>query len=441
MILTQPQASFRSPESSADALATATAATAATATSRPQHQQQPPQQRLRRRRTAQAGHVVTLALEMRPEAGFVPEPLFDTGGAGSDAISFVLHGGNYLPGLHQLVEGCAVGDCVRGASVDAGWGARRADLVVAVPLARLPADLGPFKAGQSLQLPQTGGGTVHVAVTHVNESTVVLDANPPLAGASYTCSFTLLKIASLPSDAACLFDAPHPHPRETEAAPYDDKDSNDDKEDSEDDDENDLASPYRVASFALDCFWGAELALQRIAGVVGTKVGYTRGETRHPTYDQVCTGKTRHREAVLVVYDPSLLSYTTLLDAALERLAQIMTAFSSSHLSHDMFDEEPSSGDESMISTTAAAAAAGDQQYKYGIYYHSPEQRVTALAKRQAADPPTHHRHHPYRNSRNQIEVKEATIFYPAEDEHQQYLYKGGQSTRKGAKERIRCFG
>ncbi len=69
------------------------------------------------------------------------------------------------------------------------------------------------------------------------------------------------------------------------------------------------------AVFGLGCFWGAEKLFWNIAGVCSTAVGYAGGETRNPTYDEVCSGFTNHTEAVLVVYDPKKVSYEQLLKA------------------------------------------------------------------------------------------------------------------------------
>ena len=157
--------------------------------------------------------MVTIQLEMTPENGFVPEPLFDTSGK----VAFVLGWGNYLPGLHELVEGREVGDTVAGKSIDAGWGARQQDLVVEVRKDRL-ADFA-WKLGESFLLKG-----VQVWVTEDLGKTVVLDANPPLAGASYCCSFTVLSIEDTPSSSSLAdfsFSAP---------------------------------SRYELASFALGCF-------------------------------------------------------------------------------------------------------------------------------------------------------------------------------------------
>src|SRR5258707_9711470 len=67
------------------------------------------------------------------------------------------------------------------------------------------------------------------------------------------------------------------------------------------------------AMFALGCFWGAERVFWQAEGVYPTAVGYAAGITQNPTYQEVCSGRTGHTEAVLVVFDPDVISYEQLL--------------------------------------------------------------------------------------------------------------------------------
>jgi peptide-methionine (S)-S-oxide reductase len=68
-----------------------------------------------------------------------------------------------------------------------------------------------------------------------------------------------------------------------------------------------------LAQFAMGCFWGAERVFWEMPGVYSTAVGYAGGQTRNPTYEEVCSGFTNHAEAVLVVFDPRVVSYEALL--------------------------------------------------------------------------------------------------------------------------------
>jgi hypothetical protein len=104
-----------------------------------------------------AGSVVTIDCRLKPEGGFVPEPLTDGvvlhDEDGPVRLTFVLGAGNYLPGLHDLVAGMQLGDSEEGVSLDGGWGARNPDLVASVTFESAGiADPSQIKAGSQLNL-------------------------------------------------------------------------------------------------------------------------------------------------------------------------------------------------------------------------------------------------------------------------------------------------
>ena len=70
-----------------------------------------------------------------------------------------------------------------------------------------------------------------------------------------------------------------------------------------------ISAEKKTAIFASGCFWGTEYYFQRAEGVISTSVGYIGGETKDPSYEEVCTGKTGHRESINVTYDPEQTSY------------------------------------------------------------------------------------------------------------------------------------
>ncbi|CAI6000578.1 unnamed protein product [Closterium sp. NIES-65] len=167
----------------------------------------------------------------------------------------------------------------------------------------------------------------------------------------------------------------------------------------------------QFAEFGAGCFWGVELAFQRVPGVVKTEVGYTQGVNDKPTYEQVCSGRTGHVEAVRVVYDPKEVSYEGLLDVFWNR--------------HDPTTLNRQGGDTGT-------------QYRSGIYVFSPEQEEIAKKSLEARQAQI--------GRKIVTEIMPAKKWYPAESYHQQYLAKGGrfgmgQSAAKGCTDPIRCYG
>jgi peptide-methionine (S)-S-oxide reductase len=158
-----------------------------------------------------------------------------------------------------------------------------------------------------------------------------------------------------------------------------------------------LAGPYpegvQQAVFGLGCFWGAERVFWQAPGVYVTAVGYAGGSTPNPTYEEVCSGRTGHTEAVLVVYDPKAISYEALLRLFWE--------------SHDPTQGMRQGND---VGT----------QYRSAIYTFSPEQRAAAEASRAAYQA----RLEAAGLGKITTEVRDAPPFYFAEGYHQQYLAK-----------------
>ncbi|MFL6074956.1 MAG: peptide-methionine (S)-S-oxide reductase MsrA [Mycobacteriales bacterium] len=145
------------------------------------------------------------------------------------------------------------------------------------------------------------------------------------------------------------------------------------------------------AIFGLGCFWGAEREFWQLPGVYTTAVGYAGGHTPNPTYEEVCSGLTGHAEVVLVVYDPTKITYADLLKTFWE--------------SHDPTQGMRQGND---VGT----------QYRSAIYTTTPDQAATAEASRAAYQTRLHAARHPDITT----EITPATPFYYAEDYHQQYL-------------------
>ncbi len=161
-----------------------------------------------------------------------------------------------------------------------------------------------------------------------------------------------------------------------------------------------LAPPFpdglETAIFGLGCFWGAERKFWQAEGVYTTAVGYAAGHTPNPTYQEVCSGDTGHNEVVLVVFDPRITDYETLLKIFWE--------------SHDPTQGMRQGND---VGT----------QYRSGIYTASDAQRRAALASRDAYQQQISAAGY----GEITTEVSEAPEFYYAEDYHQQYLAKNPQ--------------
>ena len=158
-----------------------------------------------------------------------------------------------------------------------------------------------------------------------------------------------------------------------------------------------LAPPYpegsQVADFALGCFWGAEKAFWQTPGVITTAVGYEGGFTPNPTYEEVCSGRTGHSEAVRVVFDPSRVSYEQLLRVFWE-------------------DHDPTQG--------MRQGNDVGTQYRSVIFASSEEQRRAAVESRDTFQRALS------ASGYGEIttEIVDAGEFYFAEDYHQQYLDK-----------------
>ena len=147
------------------------------------------------------------------------------------------------------------------------------------------------------------------------------------------------------------------------------------------------------AVFALGCFWGAERKFWELDGVFTTAVGYAGGFTPNPTYEETCSGRTGHTEAVLVVFDPAKVSYETLLRVFWE--------------SHD---------------PTQGMRQGNDvgSQYRSAIYTTTPEQAAAAAASKEMFQEALSARGY----GAVTTEIGPAGPFYYAEGYHQQYLAK-----------------
>jgi peptide-methionine (S)-S-oxide reductase len=148
-----------------------------------------------------------------------------------------------------------------------------------------------------------------------------------------------------------------------------------------------------MATFAAGCFWGVEEAFMKRKGIKSTSVGYTGGNLPNPTYEDVCTDRTGHAEAVQLKYDPKEISYEELLDL-----------FWSIHNPTTKNRQGPDIG----------------TQYRSTIFYHTPEQERIATELKQQLDASNKF------GNKIVTEIVPATTFYQAENYHQKYYQKIG---------------
>lgn len=149
-----------------------------------------------------------------------------------------------------------------------------------------------------------------------------------------------------------------------------------------------------IATFGAGCFWGVELAFSQVAGVKETTAGYSGGNLEDPSYEQVCTDRTGHAEVVRVEYDSDVVSYDELLDV-----------FWQAHDPTQLNRQGPDVG----------------TQYRSAIFFHDDEQRVAALRSKA--------RWQALAKRPIVTEIGPAAEFWPAEEYHQRYLAKRGETS------------
>ncbi len=146
-----------------------------------------------------------------------------------------------------------------------------------------------------------------------------------------------------------------------------------------------------TATFAAGCFWGVEAAFRQLPGVIDAVSGYTGGTTANPSYEQVCSSRTGHAEAVEVTYDPARIGYDALLDA-----------FWKMHDPTQVNRQGPDVG----------------SQYRSAIFTHSAEQAAAAKASLESEQAKL--------GKPIATQIVTAPAFYRAEDYHQKYFERHG---------------
>jgi len=155
------------------------------------------------------------------------------------------------------------------------------------------------------------------------------------------------------------------------------------------------SSGLEKATFAGGCFWCMQPPYDKLKGVVSTRVGYTGGKKKDPTYEEVSSGTTGHAEAVEIMYDPTLTHYDELLDIFWHNI-------------------DPT--------TLNKQFADNGTQYRTAVFYHNEEQKRLALASKEALEKSG-------KFSKPIVtEIVPASEFYPAENYHQKYYEKSPAS-------------
>ena len=145
------------------------------------------------------------------------------------------------------------------------------------------------------------------------------------------------------------------------------------------------------AIFGAGCFWGVEHKFGKVKGVIETEVGYTGGETKNPTYKDVCTNKTGHAEVVKVTYNPSIVSYEDLLE-----------------IFWDIHNPTPLNRQGWDIGT----------QYRSAVFYKNEEQRLSAIELKEKLDKSGKYK------KPIVTEIVPSAEYYKAEEYHQKYHEK-----------------
>ena len=148
-----------------------------------------------------------------------------------------------------------------------------------------------------------------------------------------------------------------------------------------------------TATFGAGCFWGVESVFEQVDGVTATKVGYTGGFTQEPSYEDVCSHRTGHAEAVEVTYDPARVSYDTLLDI-----------FWMNHDPTQLNRQGPDVGD----------------NYRSVIFFDSPAQEAAAVASKKRLEESGRYRRPIV------TEIVPSATFWDAEEYHQKYFTRRG---------------